>query len=105
MHNSIFDVILQRRAELTARRAKFDELFERREEEMESKTYDLSRHLVTVTEVAEVDLADEGRHLGCNQVRARRALIKDSYYFDVKKKLSYFFITHFLLSLLVGFFK
>ena len=85
MHNSIFGVILQRRAELTARRAKFDELFERREEEMESKTYDLSRHLVTVTEVAEVDLADEGRHLGCNQVRARRVLIIffDSYYFYV----------------------
>ena len=69
MHNSICGVIFQRRTELAARRAKFDELFERREEETESKTYDLSQHLVTVTEVAEVDLADEGTHLGRNQVR------------------------------------
>ena len=38
-----------------------------KEEETESRTYDLSKHLVTVTEVAEVDLEDEGTHLGPNQ--------------------------------------
>ena len=60
-------VFFQKRAELAARRAKFDSMFEEKEEETESRTYDLSKHLVTVTEVAEVDLEDEGTHLGPNQ--------------------------------------
>ncbi|KAI0209807.1 hypothetical protein LSAT2_005479 [Lamellibrachia satsuma] len=57
----------KKRAELAARRATFEAMFEEKKEETESRTYDLNKHLVTVTEVAEVDLADKGTHLGLNQ--------------------------------------
>ena len=66
--NEIVIVIFQKQAELAARRATFEAMFEEKKEETESRTYDLNKHLVTVTEVAEVDLADKGTHLGLNQV-------------------------------------